>query len=296
MDINEMQIARQAAAILAPGTSPERFAALAWQAIRKTPALAECSQESLLAAVMDCARLGLDPDGKLCTIVPRNKKKPNNGGWEKIACCDIGYTGYLAMADDAGFVIQSDVVYSDDDFAWSITNAGLEFRHNYGWSRSGEMLGAYAVASRGGQVVAHERMNAEEVGRCRSASKSPDGIWSGPFASEMWRKTAIRRMCKKLKLSPAFRDVENRTRDDDDKIMIEATPRPMLSGPDDLVAEEFKRLSENPQIPAEKRAAAIEYAAKGRAQMRQAIIRLNAILDEVTAAQLDADKEGLSHE
>ena len=294
-ELNEIQIARQAAAILAPGTSPERFAALAWQAIRKTPALAECSQESLLAAVMDCARLGLDPDGKLCTIVPRSKKRPG-GGSNKIACCDIGYTGYLAMADDAGFVIQSDVVYADDDFAWSITNTGLEFRHNYGWSRSGEMLGAYAVASRGGQVVAHERMNAEEIGRCRAASKSPDGIWYGPFASEMWRKTAIRRMCKKLKLSPAFRDVENRTREDDDKIMIEATTRPEFAEPNPL-AEEFKTLLKNPQIPSDKRKLAEDYAAKGATEMRHAVNRLNAILKEVTSAanQLE-DAEGVGHE
>ncbi len=78
------------------------------------------------------------------------------------------------------------------------------------------------------------------------------------------------------------------------KINIEASTMPEFPAPDP-VADEFKNLLKNQQIPADKRKAAEEYAAKGATEMRHAVKRLIAILDEVTAAQLD-DKEGMAHE
>jgi len=62
----------------------------------------------------------------------------------------------------------------------------------------------------------------------------------------------------------------------------------------DPVAEEFKKLLKNTQIPADKRKSAEEYAGNDATKIKHAVKRLSAILDEVTAAQLDA--EGMAHE
>lgn len=77
------------------------------------------------------------------------------------------------------------------------------------------------------------------------------------------------------------------------QINIEATTMPEFSAPDP-VADEFNALLKNAQIPQDKRKAAEEYAGSDPAKIRHAVKRLNAILDEVTAAQLDA--EGRSDE
>ena len=52
--------------------TPERFVRMALTALRLTPKLADCTQESVLATMFEAAQLGLEPSTPLgqCWIIP----------------------------------------------------------------------------------------------------------------------------------------------------------------------------------------------------------------------------------
>lgn len=56
--------------------TPERFMRMALSAINNTPKLAECTQISFLAALMNAAQLGLEPNTPLgqAYLIPYNNK------------------------------------------------------------------------------------------------------------------------------------------------------------------------------------------------------------------------------
>jgi recombination protein RecT len=56
--------------ILPEYLSYERFKHMALMAVAKTPALQQCKLSSVYLSLMECARLGLYPDGRQAAIVP----------------------------------------------------------------------------------------------------------------------------------------------------------------------------------------------------------------------------------
>ena len=50
--------------------TPDRMARVTLTAIIKTPALMNCTPESLLQAMMLCSQAGLEPDGRLAHLIP----------------------------------------------------------------------------------------------------------------------------------------------------------------------------------------------------------------------------------
>src|SRR3990167_3086145 len=100
----------QMAAAMPKHLTPERLLRVAMTSIQKTPKLLDCTPQSLLACVMTCAQLGLEPDQFLgqaylvpfkdvCTLIP-------------------GYRGYIALARRSGEMqtVSAQVVYSGDFF------------------------------------------------------------------------------------------------------------------------------------------------------------------------------------
>ena len=92
--------------------TPERFTRIALSALNTTPKLAECSQMSFLAALMNAAQLGLEVNTPLgqAYLIPYNNKG-------KLECqFQIGYKGMLVLAyrNPELQTIQAHTVYEND--------------------------------------------------------------------------------------------------------------------------------------------------------------------------------------
>ena len=101
--------------------TPERFTRMALSAINNTPKLAECSPMSFIAALMNAAQLGLEPNTPLgqAYLIPYK----NKGNLE--CQFQIGYRGMIDLAyrNERMQSIEAHTVYENDDFSYSF---GLE--------------------------------------------------------------------------------------------------------------------------------------------------------------------------
>lgn len=176
--------------------------------IQKTPKLLECSRDSLMQCVLECAQLGLLPDGILgqAYMVP----------YSRVATLQIGYRGILELARRSNQVkyVVGEAVYDCDDF--SITYAPIrEMKHvpnledpTRGEKVEGKYLptgfrGAHGLVLYKDDTIDFEYMPLHKIERVRSLSQSgssKDGPWLNHF-EEMARKTAIRSLSKRLPLS-----------------------------------------------------------------------------------------------
>lgn len=182
----------QIQAALPKHITPERMARVALTSIRTTPKLMQCSLESLLAAVMQSAQLGLEPG-----ILGHAYFVPFGNQVQFIA----GYKGLLSLARRSGNIqsIAANVVCENDEFTYSY---GFEedLRHVPKFRNRGEIVAAYAyaVTKDGGRYF--EVMSREEVDAIRKRSKAAtSGPWVSDYA-QMARKTVLRRLCNYLDL------------------------------------------------------------------------------------------------
>lgn len=182
------------ASILPKHVSPERFIAIAQAAIRKSPDLLECDKSSLYEAVEMSAKTGLAVDGKEAAIV-------KFGGKAQFMPM---VAGLLKLVRNSGELksITSGVIYDGDNFSYYTDETGPHLRHEPLLKGDpGPIVGAYALAiTKDGGVYA-EVCTEVELMAVKAVSKSKQGPWDGPFADEMRRKTAIRRLCKRLPMS-----------------------------------------------------------------------------------------------
>ena len=108
----EPEIRRALPAVL----TPERFTRMALSAINNTPALAECTPMSFIAAMMNAVQLGLEPNtplGQACMIPYKNKGV--------LECqFQLGYKGMIDLAYRTGQVqmIQAQIVREYDYFEY----------------------------------------------------------------------------------------------------------------------------------------------------------------------------------
>lgn len=181
--------------------TPDRFLRVILTSIRKNPLLLECEEKSLLAAVMQSAQLGLEPDGILghAYLIPYRNKKHNR--YE--AQLQIGYRGFIELARRSGRVqsIQAHVVYEKDEFQIAY---GLDEKLHHVPARGdrGAPIGVYAIARFTDGSYHFEFLWKEDVERIRKKSQVPDSEAWQEFWEEMWKKTAIRRLAKYLPLAP----------------------------------------------------------------------------------------------
>ena len=122
--------------------TPERFTRMALSALNNTPKLKECSQISFLAAMMNAAQLGLEPNTPLgqAYLIPYKNKG-------KLECqFQIGYKGMIDLVyrNEQVQMIQAQIVYENDYFEYEL---GLESRliHRPALDNRGEMTLVYAL-------------------------------------------------------------------------------------------------------------------------------------------------------
>ncbi len=189
------------AMVLPKHLTPERLIKIALVAASRNPVLLQCSQTSILQAVMQAAELGLEPSGVLGSayLVPfRNRK---TGQYE--ATLIPGYRGLieLALRSESVLRIEARVVRDGDTFELCYgTEPSLIHKPDF-LESDGGMIGVYAVAYLKEGPPQVEYMTKGQVDAIRVRSRSAnEGPWVSDY-EEMARKTVVRRLCKYLPAS-----------------------------------------------------------------------------------------------
>ena len=188
---------RQFAVALGETIAPDRFIRVATTTIRTNRNLASCNPQSLLAALMLSAQLGLEPGGPLghAYLVP----------FKTEVTFIPGYRGLIDLARRSGAVtsIYAHPVFAGDEFVYEL---GLDqnLRHvPAGPDRDdpSKITHVYAVAKlRDGDPI-FVVLTRNEVEKFRRRSKASD---RGPWVTDwqaMALKTAVRRLMTWLPLS-----------------------------------------------------------------------------------------------
>lgn len=217
----------------------DRLLRVAMTSIQRTPKLLDCTPKSLLACIMTCAQLGLEPDqflgqaylipyGDVCTLIP-------------------GYRGYISLARRSGEVqsVSAQAVYEKDHFQLQY---GIEEKLEHipyepsekeleAKDPRGAFKGAYVIFKYKDGSYSYDYMGKAEIDRIRKRSRAAnDGPWVTDYA-EMAKKTVIKRHAKLAPLSVEFqravaledRAMAGESQDDllnmgDDETIIEAEP------------------------------------------------------------------------
>lgn len=211
----------QLQAALPKHLTPDRMVRVVLTAGMKNPKLFQCTQESLFLCVLNCAAVGLEPDGRRAHLIPfANKSKGT------MECTLIyGYQGLCELVMRSGLVsnIHADTVCDMDIFK---ANAGQLEAHeiNYKAPR-GKAYAAYCIVrfKDGSHIV--EIMARDEIEEIRDNSQGYRAwkagiVKSSPWADtpgEMWKKTACRRVVKWCPQSPEL----TRALDDDNSEAID---------------------------------------------------------------------------
>ena len=178
---------------------------------KRTPALFQCSPESVFGAVMQCAALGLEPGSALghCYLLPFGNGKDKSGR----SNCQliIGYRGMIDLARRSGQIVSLNAycVHQKDEFRYTLGLDPNIIHVPSDEADRGPVTHVYAVAKLVGGGVQFEVMSRPEIEKVRSQSKAGK---SGPWVThwdEMAKKTVIRRLFKMLPVSiEATRAVE----------------------------------------------------------------------------------------
>lgn len=177
----------------------DRMLRVAFTCINTTPKLLDCSPRSLLAAVMQCAQLGLEPGilGHAYLIPFENRKK----GIVEVQILP-GYRGLIKLARNTGEVstVFAESVYKGDRFTYQ-RGTDPKIEHvpdpNEDVKKRGEPTHYYAVMRMKDGGVAFEVMTRQEIElhRDKYSRAAKNGPWVTEF-DEMAKKTVLRRVCK----------------------------------------------------------------------------------------------------
>ena len=204
---------------LPPHIPVERFVRVVQTAVTTSPDLVAADRTSLFAAAMKAAQEGLLPDGKEAAIVVYNVNIGNkaNPKWIKKAQFMPMVAGILKKVRNSGelAMITSNVIYKSDQFKYWVDQEGEHIHHEPNlFGDRGERIGVYSFARTKDGAVYIDVMRKEEVEAARNVSRAKDsGPWSGPFENEMWKKTSIKRLSKRLPMST---DLEMTVKSDDE--------------------------------------------------------------------------------
>ena len=173
----------------------ERMFRIACLAISKTPKLAQCTAASVLGAVLESARLGLEPGsgagetwlipyGDQCQIV-------------------IDYRGIIKLMRRGGIeTIQAEQVCEFDAFEWG-TNQKPYVNWKPARENRGRVQGFFAASwDQNDKLTAVVYRTQDEIAKIRARSKASG---SGPWVTDydaMARKTVIRQLVKVNPSSP----------------------------------------------------------------------------------------------
>jgi len=178
----------------------DKILRMAYTAISKMPKLRECSQVSLLNALIEASVLGLEIGGPLghAHLLP----------FGNIASLIIGYQGYMDLAYRSNKISNFQVhpVYAKDKFKYEYGTQPFISHEPTEDDDPGTLKFAYAIACYQGGGIDFEIVNKRiaMVAKNRSKAKNKkDSPWNqSDLEWTMWAKTAIRQLVKRVPLSP----------------------------------------------------------------------------------------------
>ena len=188
---------REIAKALPSVITPERFARMATTAVTQTPALATCTPQSFIGAMLTAAQLGLEPNTPLgqAYLIPYGQN----------CQFQLGYRGLIELAHRSGDIksIEAHVVYAGDEFDFEF---GLEprLKHKPAKKDRGDATWVYAVYHTKEGGYGFEVMSVEDINRHRAKySKAKNSPWDTAW-DEMAKKTVIKKVLKYAPLKTEF--------------------------------------------------------------------------------------------
>lgn len=196
----EPEIRRALPAVL----TPERFTRMALSAINNTPELADCTPMSFIAALMNAAQLGLEPNTPLgqAYLIPYR----NRGVLE--CQFQLGYKGLIDLAYRTGQiqVVQAQIVREFDYFEYQY---GLDSRLNHrpGEGERGEITFIYGLFKLNNGGYGFEVSNKADMDAFAAKYSKSFGSRYSPWKEnyeDMAKKTVIKRALKYAPVSSDF--------------------------------------------------------------------------------------------
>lgn len=188
-----------------PGVmTPERFTRIALSALNNTPKLQQCTPMSFIAALLNAAQLGLEPNTPLgqAYLIPYKNKG--------ILECQfqIGYKGLIDLAYRSGQIqtIQAHCVYENDEFEYEYgLNATLS--HKPIATDRGEpafFYGMFKTINGGYGFSVMSRMEMEQFAATYSkAYDSEYSPWKTSF-EDMAKKTVVKQALRYAPIKTEF--------------------------------------------------------------------------------------------
>lgn len=162
---------------------------------------------AFMAALLDAARLGLEPGTEQYYLTPRKV-----GGRQEILGI-VGYQGHIELMYRAGAVgaVIAEVVRETDEYRYQRGIDMLPVHRFKPFARDaerGQLVGVYAYARMlGGEVSKIVELNRDDIARIRKSSASSNSD-SSPWNNHevaMWLKSAVRQLQKWVPTSAEFR-------------------------------------------------------------------------------------------
>jgi recombination protein RecT len=195
------QYSNDFATVLPTHIKPATFVRLAQGLLRrndKVKEVAERNSGSFLAALLDCARLGLEP-GDTYHLVPFGNEITGI----------VDYTGEIELIYRAGAVssVKAELVYSNDYFQYEPSMDRPQHRVDWFADNRGQLIGvyAYAVMKDGStsRVVVMNRKQIEQIKAVSKTANRSDSPWK-LWEDRMWLKTAVHQLAKWVPTSAEY--------------------------------------------------------------------------------------------
>jgi recombinational DNA repair protein RecT len=198
------------------------FMALINQALRANPKLLRCTFDSIINACAKAAYDGLRIDGKEAAIIDSEERYQEGGAWKSrmVARYMPMVFGLIKQILNSGaaLTVKAVIVYKLETtrinpvdgkphfMLLEGTNPGIHHSPIITGEDLGPKVGVYAVAEVVRGVFKHEWMPEKDVLDVQTEAKTKK-VWER-WPSEMWKKSAIRRIRKSLNGTSAIRDME----------------------------------------------------------------------------------------
>lgn len=179
---------------LPEGFNKSRFVQNSIALLNDNPQISKYPKTQIVANLMKASYLGLDALSKECYLVPYGNQ----------LTFQIDYRGNVKLAKKYSIRpikdIYAKLVREGDTFEEYIENGEAVINFNPKPFNDGKIIGAFAccVYADGGMI--YDTMSLADLENTRKASKASNSPAWTKFTGEMYKKTAIHRLCKMIEL------------------------------------------------------------------------------------------------